>query len=809
MKTKTKIVALAVMSFSLSGCFLSDIVKECDHQWGPWETLEEPTCTRKGKKAHVCELCGEEREKSIAIDREAHKWTKDRKSDVEATCTSKGIKDSKVCSYCGEVQEGTETDMIDHTWQYLDPQPEGFREATCSQEGIYFQKCSECGADSGPITEAKVDHDYEYGEKTGVVTPVSCKDCDLVAYNFAIEDAGGWNKVQRMNSIVSPDNMSKWNIDVGQVPAGFYDVMLSAKMVQKIDGSKKFYNLSKAVLAVDDEMAASDRATNELSAEKDTNDNDDFRYTIKVDDVEYTPQQTATWEELGLEGEDVHSSQYRFVRFVDGVTINADTKVLSLCHNRIPTSLICKEIRLVKHVHDGTKKQYRGGNGQVDYELESCSCGYRKITINAKDGTFGEGMSSKDGTPDGYIKLKTNNDFITYEFKAPENIVGDIYMVGRQDTYPNNKSQKPYNCSWYLNEEKINFKNPDLTSGQIFGEEADPNMANYSKEGAAIVGEVTLRKDDNVSIKYVRNGSYNLALSQVVIEGRAVNHIHKYERNAAFDSAASCTLPGKEAYVCDCGDIQYKDSDAPIGHNYKDGKAVIITSPTCTTEGEMTIECTRCSEKTPTNITIPVTHSMQSIPTGGEAYELTRCAVCGETNADWELNADMIQDLISGSYSPSSTVVCKSGTMSNGKNMNVFKFDQASRKVDLSFYNEGDAKEVTFRMLATAKSSDVANCKMYNANGTDNRFDINVKYGGNDHAVTFDSSRANKTLEDLGVSRNKISNVMDGNVKLADAAWIDYCTFTIGAGRNTITFSVADDTAAPVFIGAFALTYRS
>lgn len=812
MKNKTKIAALILMTFSLSGCFLKDIFNpdECEHQWGPWEEIEKATCSRKGKKAHVCELCGEEREKSTPIDQDAHKWKRDAKSDVAATCTATGIEGSMKCSICGEIQEGTVTSVAEHSWVSLEAseQPEGYKESTCCEEGVYFKRCSECKVISDPIVEPVKEHEYiDLVEKNGVVSHKGCLTCDLDSYDFDVGDASGWNTNDgRMNSQTSPDNASTWTFNTSQVPAGFYDVLLEARCYKEADRARKFYNQEKAILAEDEEMAAADKETNSAALEPDSASDDDFRYTVKVDDTEYTPQQTKTWRELGLESFEKQGTAYHFVKFVDGITVNSNTKTITLCHKNIPTSLYCKSIRLVKHIHDGTKKTYGAENGKQAYEVESCSCGYRKVTINAKDGLYGDGMSSLGGLPANYIKLANNNDFIRYEFVAHENIVGDMYMVGRQDSYPSNKDKNPYNCSWYVNDDPVVFKNSSASSKDVFGEAEDPDLVGYSKEAAVLLGEVSLRKDDNIALKYVKTGEFNPAIRQIVIEGRQVNHICKWVRDSRYDEQASCTVPGKIGFSCECGKSKTEDSDTPAGHDYSDN-VVVITPPTCEHDGEMTIECKVCHEKTPVNIPIPATHSMQAVEVGdGEKYKLNRCVACGVTEANWDLTSDMIQDLNGGVYSVSSTVVNKSGTMSNGRSMSVYKFDKANRKVDLSFYNNtGEAKDVTFKMLTTAKITDVANCKAYA-----NRFEINVSHNdGSNHPVSFDSSKANKTLEDLGVKANKVSNVLDGNTKLADAEWIEYCTFTISAGRNTISFKVAEEAEIPAYIGGFALSYIS
>ena len=65
---KTKILALAlVVAIAVCNLASCDMIfkKQCDHDYGDWEVTKEPTCTKKGKKTKTCEICGEEKTKSI------------------------------------------------------------------------------------------------------------------------------------------------------------------------------------------------------------------------------------------------------------------------------------------------------------------------------------------------------------------------------------------------------------------------------------------------------------------------------------------------------------------------------------------------------------------------------------------------------------------------------------------------------------------------------------------------------------------------------------------------------------------------
>ena len=344
-----KAIALLSLCICMSACSKEPGSREFSdghtHEWGPWEVLEVPTCSKTGIKAHVCELCGEEREETMPIYEDAHKWVFDQSSDVEATCSNKGIKGSKICSYCGFALTGEIVEKLEHDWEYLYPQPEGFVEATCCNEGRYFCSCKECGAISEPMVEPRLPHDLVINERNSEVLYEKCEDCDYAQYRLFIEDAEGWNKVQKMDAIEDPNNTSTWTFDNTDIPAGNYDLKISAVMCHKTDGNLKYYNMSKPGLASDEDM----RVNNEerIGEVRDTPEEADYRYTAKINGVAYSPTTTENWEDLGFEADD-HTGRYRICSFIDNVTISEGTNTVSLIHNNINTPLIIRAIYLTK-----------------------------------------------------------------------------------------------------------------------------------------------------------------------------------------------------------------------------------------------------------------------------------------------------------------------------------------------------------------------------------------------------------------------------------------------------------------------------
>lgn len=213
----------------LSGCGKPRSSKQLhEHVFGEWDTIEAPTCVDKGLMVCTCISCGKEKAKFISVDPEAHKWIDDTNSNVDPTCTECGVEKSKICEYCGLHKEGNLVEKLDHSFNYMDPQPDEYKDPSCTSEGKYFVKCSECGIMESRVSEP-IDHEYTFSKEGGIITKVGCSNCDFCAYDFDIVDADGWNEIKTYDASNSSVNSSTWNIE-GKIPANTYDVYLSAKV---------------------------------------------------------------------------------------------------------------------------------------------------------------------------------------------------------------------------------------------------------------------------------------------------------------------------------------------------------------------------------------------------------------------------------------------------------------------------------------------------------------------------------------------------------------------------------------------------
>ena len=123
---------------------------EHEHDFGPWQVTQEPTCTEPGTEVRTCS-CGYE--ETRPIDPLGHDFSEEWTTDKEPTCTEEGQR-SRHCSRCDERTDIESIDKLPHTygeWQTV-------KEAGCTTTGTEERKCV-CG-DTQTRDIAPLGHDY-------------------------------------------------------------------------------------------------------------------------------------------------------------------------------------------------------------------------------------------------------------------------------------------------------------------------------------------------------------------------------------------------------------------------------------------------------------------------------------------------------------------------------------------------------------------------------------------------------------------------------------------------------------------------
>lgn len=807
---KSKLLGIAALAamIGLSGCNMLDTTS-CAHQWSAWEILEVPTCLEKGVRERTCYLCNRNQTRTINVDTTyGHDWIPDPASDTPKTCTTPGITGSKICSRCYQKRKGSQTELGDHSWDIANPQPSDakYKDSTCTEAGLIQNKCIYCNATEDVVIKAK---GHEAGQadftggKMGIVR-CSRENCDeVMAYELDVKDAVGYNTpTVRMNQKTGASSKSSWDISsyVGTIiPEGSYDIELEAAMTDASHGTRKLYNMARKDLVVD-----GDEEGNATAGTPDSVTESPYRYFIKIDSTTYYPTTKESYSDLGLQ---VGNTNFRYFKFLEGVTLSKDSNSLELIHGSIGYSLFIRSIRFKPHTHDILPHDEPTINGRTGYSLDKCYCGYRHLVAEAKDGV----ISHKDATlPEDYVRLTNVDDTATYSFNVEESITGSLYLVGRQAVA--NMDKTPYNIKVTCNDEEIEINKEGKVSSDFFTTTGTSDLANYSNEGRILIGEVTLKENakyGNNELKITCTGEYNIAINQIVVEARPTGHIHDFVRDPSRDEPATCRTDEKQYFYCSCGQEEVKTIPGTMKeHNLIESYRL---EPSCDNTGLVVKVCQNEGCNYNEQTVLPKTHDMSTITApDGAAYELKDCSKCHKAKeATWMLKdcANLIEDETDGVYAPASLTPKTGNKSDNLTEFTVYKFDVAKRRVTLTYEHDGEeAVQAMFSMFATTKTSNIANCQAYRqtTGQTDNpqtKLELNV----NSVTTNYSSSYLNKTVGDLGLQ--SVDSKVDDNGTLADPVWMDYYKVELEPGTNTIVVNFPTKTQYSLYIGGFRISY--
>ena len=302
----------------------------------------------------------------------------------------------------------------------------------------------------------------------------------------------------------------------------------------------------------------------------------------------------------------------------------------------------------------GTPVESVGTKGQADYRVgytvANCDVDNAvKFEMKALDGDLHG--SNKGGTPSGYLKLNSANDYMEWKFDVTlpagkAGYIGTIYQRGSMDSFTSN-TQKTYawissssNATDYVegnfrlevNGEKVDKSAMmDVTFEQMTLGGADSSALgnNYSPIADCKIGQVLIQGGTN-TIRYTRLGSYNLVISDIVLVLKSFEHEHhaadawssnetqhwhacdaigcpveggykmdlgdhdKLGTPSEEDVPATCEATGKHYWKCSvCGYESY-DVIAKLDHNF--GAWTQSSAATCEAAGEETRTCADCGE---------------------------------------------------------------------------------------------------------------------------------------------------------------------------------------------------------------------
>ena len=187
------------------------------------------------------------------------------------------------------------------------------------------------------------------------------------------------------------------------------------------------------------------------------------------------------------------------------------------------------------HAHDFSTETpvAAKGEGYVAYKTAECAEDHAKaIKVRALDGTMAEGSTNKSGTREGYLKLNSNGNSISYKVDyTGAATTAKLYQVGFMDGWSSN-SEKNYasmQSGQTLGPSGANFgvkwNNTEVTiSAETLATPFSTMLANAtidagssnSKAGPCYIGDVNLVNGDN-TFTFTRYASYNLAVSDFML----------------------------------------------------------------------------------------------------------------------------------------------------------------------------------------------------------------------------------------------------------------------------------------------------
>ena len=183
------VVSLLVVMVSATSCSAKKLWEQliCEHKYDLEKILEDPTCSKEGKKELTCILCGNVAKEKI--EKSEHEYEIIPKKD--STCNETGLTDYKKCIVCGFIEvEPVVIPVKGHTIVHQDEV-----KATCLEGGLtsgkYCSLCNEVFESQKYISPLNHSLVVRKGrpatcQQAGLTDGVYCENCNEV-YNEQLE----------------------------------------------------------------------------------------------------------------------------------------------------------------------------------------------------------------------------------------------------------------------------------------------------------------------------------------------------------------------------------------------------------------------------------------------------------------------------------------------------------------------------------------------------------------------------------------------------------------------------------------------
>lgn len=403
-----------------------------------------------------------------------------------------------------------------------------------------------------------------------------------------------------------------------------------------------------------------------------------------------------------------------------------------------------KEERPIKADHKyGDPATVAASGDGVEYTKEVCSVdGAIRLKVNQSKVTYASGSSRKAGTPEGYTKLNTNGNTMSFKFNYDHFAVGKLYLYGCMDGYStdSNRAAGLYYQGNPNVEIKVNGSVVDVsaqketTYSSVFGDEyietGLESPSNYlSHEGYFPIGDIFLQDGVNELI-YKRVATLNMLIKDFVFVVNNSEHVHAAADAWSSDDeqhwhactapgcptgkldianhtfgewevtkAATCKETGERQHTCSvCGKV-VKEVVDKLAHTL--GEAYDVVPATCEAAGSQKKKCSVCNEVV-TEVLPRVDHKFGDVVenyAAGEGYIATtghNCSICNKSALRWSARdydttdsssgLDLTHDGDKSVRFASGSVENKGGTEAVGSHI-IYKINVAAaqEKVGLAF----------------------------------------------------------------------------------------------------------------------------
>lgn len=142
------------------------------HDFGAWETVENPSCEGSGGQKRTCTRCGFIETSQVSAN--GHTWSEDYIIDIWPTCTTNGSC-SLHCVKCGAVKESLPMAPMGHFWD----DGKVTKDSTCTESGVKLFTCVRC-----PETKNETVERLPHTDVTIPGQPASCTESGLTDGSF-------------------------------------------------------------------------------------------------------------------------------------------------------------------------------------------------------------------------------------------------------------------------------------------------------------------------------------------------------------------------------------------------------------------------------------------------------------------------------------------------------------------------------------------------------------------------------------------------------------------------------------------------